>query len=511
MPKLCNYLNCRKRASYGLTRNCPVRCKQHKEDYKSVWQICGCGKAQPIYNEVGETAAICCALCKTDTMIDVKNKKCRCGNARPHFNEPGETTAVCCASCKTDAMINVTNKKCECGKAQPIFNEVGETIPICCASCKTDTMIDVKNKKCLCGKVQALFNEPGETSAVCCASCKTDTMINVINKKCRCGKARPNFNEQGEPTAICCAYCKTDTMIDVQNKKCQCGKARPSYNESGETSALCCASCKTDTMVNVTNKKCRCGKTQPHYNEIGETPAVCCSSCKTDTMIDVKNKRCRCGKSRPHFNEPGEPTAVCCASCKTDTMVNVISKICPGLINGNIPCPFRSCSNYKYKNYCTECFRRNFPLDPLTFQIRSKTKEFATRDYINANYDGFQHDRILETGHCDCTIKRRIDHRKLIGNTLLVIETDENQHKSYDKMDEETRYDDLYMAHSGKWVYIRFNPDKYINQNGIRKNPTIAARLNVLKDEIDKQINRIEDEENTELVERIYLYYDGYN
>ena len=32
-----------------------------------------------------------------------------------------------------------------------------------------------------------------------------------------------------------------------------------------------------------------------------------------------------------------------------------------------------------------------------------------------------------------------------------------------------------------------------------------------LKDEIDKQFKRIDNEENTELVERIYLYYDGYN
>jgi hypothetical protein len=297
-------------------------------------------------------------------------------------------------------------------------------------------------------------------------------------------------------------------MVNVASKKCQCGKM-PVYNEPGMLSAICCSSCKTDTMVNVASKKCQCGKT-PVYNEPGILSAICCSSCKTDTMINVISKKCHCGNGYPVYNYPGETSAVCCSSCKKDTMVNVISKICPGLINGNIPCPFRTSSNYKYKNYCTECFRRNFPLDPLTFQMRSKTKEIATRDYINANYDGFQHDRILETGHCDCTIKRRIDHRKLIGNTLLVIETDENQHKSYDKMDEETRYDDLYMAHSGKWVYIRFNPDKYINQNGIRKNPTIAARLNVLKDEIDKQIKRIDNEENTELVERIYLYYDGY-
>jgi hypothetical protein len=118
---------------------------------------------------------------------------------------------------------------------------------------------------------------------------------------------------------------------------------------------------------------------------------------------------------------------------------------------------------------------------------------------------------LLDTNHCDCSVRRRIDHRKLIGNTLLVVETDENQHKSYDRMDEEIRHDDLYMAYSGKWIYIRFNPDKYINKKGIQKNPMIATRLAVLQEEIEKQIKRIECEKNTELIERIYLYYDNYD
>ena len=105
----------------------------------------------------------------------------------------------------------------------------------------------------------------------------------------------------------------------------------------------------------------------------------------------------------------------------------------------------------------------------------------------------------------------KILYYKLIGNTLLAIETDENQHKSYDQMDEETRYNDLFMAHSGKWIYIRFNPDKYISKNGKRKNPTIATRLKQLKIEIDRQIKRIENEDNTEFIEHIYMYYDGYS
>jgi hypothetical protein len=78
-------------------------------------------------------------------------------------------------------------------------------------------------------------------------------------------------------------------------------------------------------------------------------------------------------------------------------------------------------------------------------------------------------------------------------------------------MDEETRYNDLFMAHSGKWIYIRFNPDKYIDKKGKRRNPTIATRLTMLKQEIKKQITRIENDENTELAERIYLYYDNFN
>lgn len=92
---------------------------------------------------------------------------------------------------------------------------------------------------------------------------------------------------------------------------------------------------------------------------------------------------------------------------------------------------------------------------------------------------------------------------------MLCVETDENQHKSYTEMDEDTRYDDLYMAHSGKWVYIRFNPDKYRNAKGKSVNPTIATRLAVLKLELEKQIDRIKKEENSELVERVYMYYDG--
>jgi hypothetical protein len=167
--------------------------------------------------------------------------------------------------------------------------------------------------------------------------------------------------------------------------------------------------------------------------------------------------------------------------------------------------------NPKYKGNCASCFQHLFPNDPLSFQIRSKTKEIAVRDYINSCFEGFQHDTSLWTGNCDCTHRRRIDHRKLIGNTLLCIETDENQHRGYDENDEEIRYDDLFMLHGGKFVYIRFNPDKFKNKDGNTLNPMISTRLPFLKIEIQKQIKRIEHDENTDLLEVIKLYYDEIN
>lgn len=227
-------------------------------------------------------------------------------------------------------------------------------------------------------------------------------------------------------------------------------------------------------------------------------------------MIDVRNRNKMCVVCkivRASYNIEGADKAEFCVACKSDIMINVNGTQCIGIDD---KCPLGQYANEKYNGYCSSCFTHKFPNDPRVQLMRKKTKELAVRDFINNNFQGFTHDSVLWTGHCDCTVRRRIDHRKLIGNTLLAIETDENQHKRYNEMDEETRYDDLYMAFSGKWIYIRFNPDGFKNDCNISKNPNMEKRLEILKVEIEKQIKRIENEENTELVERVYLFYDGY-
>ena len=99
----------------------------------------------------------------------------------------------------------------------------------------------------------------------------------------------------------------------------------------------------------------------------------------------------------------------------------------------------------------------------------------------------------------------------LINNTLLCIETDENQHKLYSIQDEQDRYNDLLSSFTCKYIFIRFNPDTYNNTIGKKCNPSISTRLSTLKEEIDKQIKRIENGENNDLLEIKYLYFDNYD
>ena len=162
----------------------------------------------------------------------------------------------------------------------------------------------------------------------------------------------------------------------------------------------------------------------------------------------------------------------------------------------------------KYDGYCATCFKRVFPLDSRSTKIREKTWEIKVRNYINEKFTGFIHDIPLWTGNCECVHRRRVDHRKLFGNTILAIETDERKHTSYDKEDERLRYNDLYMIHSGKWIFIRFNPDASYKVNGVIKKTIISRRLIMLEEEIIKQINRINGEENSELLEIVRVCYD---
>ena len=91
---------------------------------------------------------------------------------------------------------------------------------------------------------------------------------------------------------------------------------------------------------------------------------------------------------------------------------------------------------------------------------------------------------------------------------MLCVEIVEDQHKRYLKQDEEHRYDDLVMDFSGKYIFIRYNPDPYKDADNEQRNPKFDTRMALLEQLINMLTRRINNELNTELVEIHHLCYD---
>ena len=98
MPKLCDFETCRKQASYGEFYGKPIRCKEHKGEYRLVIRLCREGNCKkiPVYNFEGETKSLYCSTHKMDGMINVATNSCihfGC-KTRPSYNKEGETKSI---------------------------------------------------------------------------------------------------------------------------------------------------------------------------------------------------------------------------------------------------------------------------------------------------------------------------------------------------------------------------------------------------------------------------------
>ena len=291
-------------------------------------------------------------------------------------------------------------------------------------------------------------------------------------------------------------------MIWLLSRLCACGKF-PNFGYPDKRPTHC-ATCKVSGMINVVSKKCLCGRI-PSYSLTGKVPTHC-FTCKLPDMIRAMRK-CKCGQREARWGVVGEsPTA--CIQCKTSQMVNLKANLCASN-KMDIPCPVLA--NSKYDNYCTHCFTNLFPLDPRCAQIKTKSKEIAVITFLKTYqwFNGFKHDKALYVdleGGC-CATKRRIDLRKLFGNTLICVEIDEHQHKHYIKTYEADRYNDLFMDFTGKYIFIRYNPDSYKLADGTKVELDFDTRMGILVQEIEKHIARAEAGTN-ELFEIHHVFYD---
>jgi hypothetical protein len=315
-----------------------------------------------------------------------------------------------------------------------------------------------------------------------------------------------------------CSKHAGEGMEDIVNKRCiepGCS-THPSYGIPGKKPSHC-KSHAGEGMEDIVNKRCiepGCS-TQPSYGIPGKKPTHC-KSHAGEGMEDIVNKRCvepGCS-TQPSYGIPGKKPSHC-KSHATDGMIDVVSRRCINDWCGTIV------HNNKYRGYCVRCFQHAFPDEPVSRNYR--IKEGAWVDAILERFpDKTWRFNKQVVGGCS---KYRPDAVCDMGSHVVAAECDEHQHETDDPSCINRRTMSLMRDHGMRpIVFIRFNPDKYIDSHGnkhtscwgldknglcrVKKNKKEEweHRLSVFLDVLGKSMDTVPGKELTE----IKLFYDGY-
>jgi hypothetical protein len=342
-----------------------------------------------------------------------------------------------------------------------------------------------------------------------CAKHKTVEMIAPYKTCDECTKI-PGFGYiNGE--AIKCKKHIMEGMIDIKNAKNKCKNPQctkqPYFGNPNDYSASYCKAHKLEGMVDIRSIKCvepKCTK-QPFFGYPDSIPTYC-KTHKLDGMEDIKSKKCKehnC-KKRCSFGYPNDKISSYCADHKLDGMENIVSKRCiePNCTSvSTFGYPNDDCGSYckkhkldgmeyinktkcltegctisvpsikynHYKGYCFRCFTFIFP--EVVTKRNCKTKEYHIQNLIASTDFGIPKESIIFDRVIDrlCGSRRRPDIFIDLQLFTLIIEIDENQHKSYNTSCENAKVVSEYIDTGMRPIVIlRFNPDSYIAADGDR-------------------------------------------
>jgi hypothetical protein len=472
-----------------------------KWDGKLIRNICGYNNkclSRPSYGNKNEKAQRCTKH-KHEDMSDIVHKKCNYPEGcdiRPHFGYKDNKIAERCGNHREDR-IDVTSKKCNHKSGcviRPTFGYEQDGIAQRCSDHR-ENMVDVKHKKCNhesgC-KIRCCFGYEKDGKTQRCFNHKNEDMIDIVSKRCNhisgCTKY-PNFGNEEDGILQRCGDHRED-MVDVKNKRCNylpsCNK-HPSFGYEEDGKAQRCGDHRED-MVDVRSKKCNhesgC-KLTCRYGYEKDGIAQRCFEHKND-MINVVSKRCNypdgC-KKFPSFGYKLNKIRLRCLTHKIKDMVDVSNNSC-------IKCDSTIKRN---KLYCNQCFQDLFPDDPNVKRMRVIELYFHN-NLFNILYPNIQNNKRIIGG----TSLRRPDWLIELSTHNIISECDENHHKYYDNIDEQTRTEELFKDSKKPIIIIRFNPDKYIDENG-KQHPRCLKfdnmnKLIVNTDEFERRSKIIKEE-----------------
>ena len=312
------------------------------------------------------------------------------------------------------------------------------------------------------------------------------------------------------------AFCKHE-KIKSQCKECG-GSALCEHNIQKYTCRECCPTsfCEHGKC----KRRCRkCGGSQIcEHNKIKSA----CKECGGSQICEHnKFKRtCKeCGGSA--FCEHGKYKSGCKECGGTQICKHQKQKSQCKECGGTALCKSIWCEKYgikKYNGYCLICCVNLFP--EIEVSRNYKTKENNVVTHITTEFPQFTwiSDKKIQDG---CS-RRRPDLLLDLGTQIIIIEVDENKHSNYDCSCENKRLMEISQDVGHRpIIFIRFNPDSYIDSNGnkisscwkisskglmiISKNKTFEwdKRIETLKEQIKYWISNT----TNKTIEIIELFY----
>jgi hypothetical protein len=308
-------------------------------------------------------------------------------------------------------------------------------------------------------------------------------MVDVVNKRCLqedCNTL-PVYGTQWKKPLYCKDH-KQPGMVDVVNKRClqeDCN-TRPVYGTQWKK-PLYCKDHKQPGMVNVVSKRCLqedCN-TQPAYGTQWKKPLYC-KDHKQPGMVNVVNKRCLqedCN-TRPVYGTHLTGKIKCAKHCDKSKQWKVKSCIyskCKliSIYSKSGQYPYEYCDNHFPNGYksnltttCIKCGLTEMVCDKDSkcllscseiHKDRLKYSENEMLKFFTNKKLQFINDKRVMDG---CS-SRRPDFIFHTSYGILIVENDENQHKSRACDCEQTRMIQIHQDFGENVHFIRFNPDRY--------------------------------------------------
>ncbi len=465
-----------------------------------------CGK-RANFNLPGSDFPMWCASCKDPLAVDVVKHHCKCGRSKPCFDLPGSKTGQWCSICKPPNAVDIRNKRCEsCHIKNPSFNVPGTSKARWCKDCMPSNAVNIRKRRCDCGKTPRMAL-PGDSIPIWCARCvlKPPEAIDVVTKRCRCGRAKPTFGLKDSFVAIWCIKCtdRPADAVDVKNRTCSCGN-RACFGIPGAPLEFC-ADCPDMPPEAVRyGQKCNCGH-YPHFGIVGQKMTHC-GTCRLPGMVEYPRRKCAQCKQFALYG-PNQTHRLRCEDHKLETDFNLVEKNCRQcnllqILNQDGLCQF--CEPNAVKRYTKRAEDR---VDRL---LKAHNLRYVSHDKpVEMKCGKDRPDFLFE---CVTTVDPLLNTSSTdiptVSMHYVVLEVDEDQHKSYACDCEQTRMINITQSCGGlRTFWIRYNPDSFTLPNGTKSTITDHTREQHLIEWIKYAMKR----PPKALAEVVHLFYDGYN